>query len=449
MPTHWSTDQVLALAPDAASQKAGKELAGQRKKWTNLGHDESAAWGECQGSGAKPYQTKIDLSEPVFSCSCPSRKFPCKHGLGLFLLLIQQPAGFAGGPPPAWVADWLATRAKKAEDKAKKAEQKLQAEADPEQARKQAEQQAKRAAERKTKVDAGLNDLDRWLGDLARRGLAAARGEPYSFWEWPAARLIDAQAPGLARQVRELAGVCTTGEGWQDRLLERLGRLHLLVEGYRRLDALPAETQADIRSLVGWTQSQEELLASEGVRDRWVVLGQTLEEEDRLRTQRRWLWGEATGRAALVLHFAHATQPLDTSLVSGMVLDADLVFFPGAYPLRALVKTRHAPAEPLRDLPGFTSVAGALGEYAGALAKNPWNERFPIALRSVVPVRRDAGWEIRDEAGDQLALACSNERGWGLVALGGGRPIGLFGEWNGDVLTPLGAWAEGRFLPLS
>jgi hypothetical protein len=241
MPINWTTEQVLALAPDPASAKAGKDLAGQRKKWDGLGQDERAAWGQCQGSGSKPYQTKIDLSEPAFSCSCPSRKFPCKHGLGLFLLLVQQPAGFAGGSPPAWVADWLASRAKKGEDKARKAEQKQQAAADPEQARKLAEQQAKRAAERQAKVDAGMNDLARWLGDLARRGLAAARGEPYSFWEGPAARLVDAQAPGLARQVRELAGVCTTGDGWQDRLLERVGRLHLLVEGYRRLDSLPPE----------------------------------------------------------------------------------------------------------------------------------------------------------------------------------------------------------------
>ena len=40
-----------------------------------------------QGSAASPYQTGIDLSEPAFQCTCPSHKFPCKHGLGLFLLL--------------------------------------------------------------------------------------------------------------------------------------------------------------------------------------------------------------------------------------------------------------------------------------------------------------------------------------------------------------------------
>jgi hypothetical protein len=446
MPITWTTEQVLALAPDPASMKAGKDLAGQRKKWADLGRDERAAWGECQGSGSKPYQTQIDLSEPAFSCSCPSRKFPCKHGLGLFLMLVQQPAAFAGGPPPAWVADWLAAREKKAEDKARKTEQKQQTEADPEQARKLDHQQARRAAERQAKVDAGLNDLDRWLGDLARRGLAAARGEPYSFWEGPAARLVDAQAPGLARQVRELAGVCTTGDGWQDRLLERLGRLHLLIEGYRRIDALPPETRADIRSLVGWTQGQEELLASEGVRDRWVVLGQKVEEEDRLRTQRRWLWGEATGRAALVLHFAHAPQPLDTGLVSGMVLDAELVFFRGR--IRCAPWSRRASRHPSRCA---TFPASQRRPRRWASMRRRW-PGTPGSSDSRSRSERGHGsprWALagprRDR--DRLSLACPDDRGWVLMALGGGRPIGLFGEWNGEVLVPSAPGPRGGSSP--
>ena len=42
--------------------------------------------------------------------------------------------------------------------------------------------------------------------------------------------------------------LAASGEGWQPRLLERLARLHLLIEAYQRLDTLPHETQADIRA---------------------------------------------------------------------------------------------------------------------------------------------------------------------------------------------------------
>ncbi len=443
----WSVEQILAMAPDPSSAKSGKELATARK-WVTLGRDDRSAWGECQGSGSSPYQTSIDLGEPAFRCSCPSRKFPCKHSLGLFLLLVQKVADFGSKPPPSWVTDWLATRDKKLEKKAQKAEE-PPAELDPAQARKALERQAKSASERKSKVDSGLEDLDRWLGDLARRGLAATRGEPYSFWEWPAARMVDAQGPGVARLLRELAGIPASGEGWQDRLLERLGRLHLLVEGYRRLETLPTEAQADLRSLIGWTVPQEEVLLGPGVIDRWVVLGQKVEEEDRIRAQRRWLRGESTGRFALVLHFAHATQPLDASLVPGTTFEAELAFFPGAYPLRALIKQRVGPTESLADMTGSDSVQEVFEAYASALAKNPWIERFPVALRGVVPVHQGGSWSVRDPSGDGLPLSPKYARLWTLLALSGGRPIGLFGEWDGDTLNPLGAWANGRFRPLA
>ena len=96
----WTAERILTLAPDAASAKAGKDLAAARK-WVSFGCDERACWGECQGSGSKPYQTQIDLAEPAFKCTCPSRKFPCKHALGLFLLTVAQGTK-PTQPKPPW-----------------------------------------------------------------------------------------------------------------------------------------------------------------------------------------------------------------------------------------------------------------------------------------------------------------------------------------------------------
>jgi SWIM zinc finger len=442
----WTAEQILALAPDAGSVKAGKGLATPRP-WSALGQDGQAAWGECQGSGASPYRTTIDLSEPAFHCTCPSRKFPCKHALGLFLLLESQPSLFTQKAPPAWATEWLASRAQRAQQRAEKAERATPERADRGPADPAA--QGRRAAERQAKVTAGLEELALWLRDRVRRGLAALQGEPYSAWENPAARLVDAQAPGLARQLREMASIPASGDGWQERLLARFGALHLLVEGFRRLETLPPETQADIRALIGWTQSQEELLAEPGVRDRWAVLGQRVEVEDRLRVQRTWLWGQQSGRAALILTAAHVSQPLETSLLPGTWLEADLVFYPSAAPLRALVKTRHAPPAPLDTMPGYPSAAAAAEAYAAALARHPWMESFPTALPSVLPAGPEGGWVVRDDAGARLPLSPRFERGWQLLALSGGHPLGLFGEWDGDYLLPLGAWADGRFHALA
>jgi hypothetical protein len=445
MSTTWTPEQILALAPDDGSKKAGQGLANPAK-WVSLGvkTDAQAAWGECQGSGASPYQTKIDLGDLAFHCSCPSRKLPCKHALGLFLLLAGQPGRFSQGEPPAWVADWLESRARRAEQKARKQEA---APPGPEQVRRTAERQAKTAVDRQAKVEAGVNELELWLGDLARRGLASLATESYAFWETPAARLVDAQAPGLARLVRELAGLPASGEGWQERLLERLGRLALVLEGYRRIDTLPPETQADLRSLIGWTQSQEELLAGSepGVPDDWVVLGRRVATEDRLRIQRLWLWGQRSRRPALLLSFAYGTQPFDVSLPPGSHLEAELVFFPGAVPLRALIRTRASALAPVPALPGFATIAEAVAAHAAALTRNPWLETYPLPLQAVIPVARNGHWAARDAAGHRLPIAPSFTQGWHLLALCGGHPIALFGEWDGANLAPLSTFVGDQF----
>ena len=117
----WTTEQVLALAPDTSSVKAAKKLI-SLSKWSNLGKNERAIWGECKGSGSKPYQVRVDLDGPAFKCSCPSRKFPCKHGLAVFLVRLEQESAFTKNKPPAWVSEWLEDRSKRAENKTKKAE---------------------------------------------------------------------------------------------------------------------------------------------------------------------------------------------------------------------------------------------------------------------------------------------------------------------------------------
>jgi hypothetical protein len=183
-------------------------------------------------------------------------------------------------------------------------------------------------------------------------------------------------------------------------------------------------------------------LAQPGTRDHWLVAGLRIDEEDRLRTQRVWLFGQTTKRSALCLSFsAGPNQPLDVTLVPGAVIDAELAFFPGSTPLRALVKQRFAaPVFP------HETIAGANEFAATALASNPWLERVPFGLTAVVPLRRPNGWIARDATGHFLPLQLAEEQGWRLIARSGGHPMAVAGEWDGESLVPLGTWAEGRFL---
>jgi hypothetical protein len=441
----WTTEQVLAIAPDASSAKSGKDLSAPRK-WKTLGLDQTCAWGTIQGSGKNPYQTCIDFGGPAFKCTCPSRKFPCKHGVGLFLIVAQQAGTMAEKEPPGWVAEWMAKRAEKEEKKAAGAAP-PETPPDPEAAAKAAAAAEKRVASREAKVTSGLEELGVWLDDLVRSGFATLPGKPSNFWTNPAARLMDAQAPGLARRISALDGITSTGERWPAQMLRQTALIHLAREGWSRIAFVPEIVQADLRSTIGFTSNQENVLAQPGVRDRWIVAGQRIEEDERLRTQRTWLFGTSTRRPALCLSFsAGPSQPLDISLVPGTTVDAELVFFPSAWPLRALVKERHGSPQSILPALPHQSIAAANAFAAEALLANPWVERVPFAVAVVTPLHRAQGWLIRDQDGDALPLAISDAKAWVLYSLSGGNPISLAGEWDGEDLTPLSVWAEGRFL---
>ena len=116
----FTEEQVAQLAPDASSLKAGKDLANERK-WLNYQLNDRVLWGEVQGSGKDPYRTQIDLRQIAFKCSCPSRKFPCKHGLGLLFLVARKNGEITrSDAEPTWVNEWITKRSEKAETKVEK-----------------------------------------------------------------------------------------------------------------------------------------------------------------------------------------------------------------------------------------------------------------------------------------------------------------------------------------
>ena len=73
---------VEKLAPDQASLTAAKKLL-SNTKWQNQGinQETTTIWGECLGSGSKPYYVVADTTDHRYKCTSPSRKFPCKHTL--------------------------------------------------------------------------------------------------------------------------------------------------------------------------------------------------------------------------------------------------------------------------------------------------------------------------------------------------------------------------------
>jgi hypothetical protein len=456
-----TADQVKALAPDPASLKAGQGLADARH-WASLGANDAALWGECKGSGKEPYKTRVDLSNNGTACTCPSRKFPCKHALGLMLLAATSPAKLKKSAPPAWVVEWLEKRTTPKPAPVKKAESQATPESRQKDAAPERARTSKRAAKREKLAETGLDTLETWIKDLTKQGLAFAQSAPASFWDEQAARLVDAQLPGAARLVRELAKIPGSGPDWAEVLLLKLARLNLLVQAYRKLDTLPAATQADVRSLLGWNINQDELLASTpGFNDDWLVVAQTLDEDEKtgLRTQINWLWGQTSQKPAQIINFAFRNQPLDASLIPGLALRGELVYFPGAFPLRAVFKDKQiAPAPFLPS--GFPDFSAFLDAYATALGQNPWLDVFPAVIHGLqnLPIldsqRQETldsipnRWLLRDSQNKVIPISTQFRSTWELFSLSGGGPLTVFGLWDGFAFLPMTAWIAGRCVRL-
>jgi SWIM zinc finger len=512
MPARWSAESVLALAPDDASAQAGARLA-RPAPWSGTGAAGDLVWGLCAGSGKNPYQAIVDLSGPAYRCSCPSRKFPCKHALALLMLWADgsvpdatEPAGYAlawlesrrekasqslsrtaQGAPPASAASGAAGgdaggsgagsdgAARRAAERAEPVAGGSGAGTDGA-ARRAAERAepvaggsgagtdgaARRAAERAERVAGGLAELAEWLRDQVRMGLAASvsvagtrvpaapGAAALGGMEAIAARMVDAQAPGVAGVLRALSWVPASGDGWPARLLADYARLHLLARAHARLDVLPPGLAAVVRSRVGYTTGRQEVLALPAVTDHWLVTGVRDLVEGTVPGRRIWLAGRDSGRHAMLLTFAgngYWQDPETARLRAGTELFADVHYYPGQPPLRGLTGVRHADPVPGTAPPG-SGVDALLAGWADGLAADPWLTTWPAVLTGT-PAAAPEGepWHLVDQAGAAVPLA-DQESLWKLLAVSGGHPVTVAGEWHGERLLPLTVWHGEEAVPL-
>ena len=187
-------DTVQRLATDTSSLQSGRDLV-RKRSFSDLGVSPDGTWllGKCKGSGKEPYQVSVDLANeaaPVARCNCPSRKFPCKHGLGLMLAYLADPAQLAETEPPA---ELVAKREKQVE----RAQKKATTEAAPRKVNKAA------LAKKATAQREGLDLLEKLLVDLVGGGqwFEASRLERL---ERQAKQMANAYLPGARIKLQEL-----------------------------------------------------------------------------------------------------------------------------------------------------------------------------------------------------------------------------------------------------
>ncbi len=381
-------ETIEAAAPDQASLAAAVKLL-KPSLWSDLSgsSDGRLVWGDCQGSGANPYRLAVDLVEIGSKCTCPSRKFPCKHALALMLMQSRGQA-FASADVPAWVVEWMGRRKGCAvattpiggTPSLAAVVEEPEAAPDPKAEARREAQRVKREAETSAAIRAGLADLEGWISDQLRGGLAGLMANLQARCRQVAARMVDARMGALAARLDELPARIQALPAAQrvDTLVAELGNLVLMSRAWGDGSA----PDPGLRRQIATTEAREALLADPSalrVTALWSVSAtREVTRRDGLVAQSTWLanHGEGPTFALLQDYFPASAGRRSAAFVEGEAFGAELVFFPSAHPLRAQIVQRcdvDTSAQP-------TVPEDPLESYAVALGREPWIAEVPLIL---------------------------------------------------------------------
>lgn len=447
----WSTDKIAALAPDPSTEKRGRGLA-TLKNWTEIGYDGQYLWGMCKGSGSRPYQTQIDTQAPAFSCTCPMiYNPPCKHSLGLFLLWAENPPA-EKSQAPDWVEAWIQKRAAQAIKKNATKEK----EKSPEEIAKSQQDKNKRWEKRVALMQDGIQGLEQWLTDLVGQGAANAEIFSASFWEHIAARLVDAKLPRLGTYLKETYQLIHKHPDWASLLTQRIGHLYLIVRAFQKQATLSEPLLDELFSQAGLSVQKSELLAEQPLRTgEWAVMSVEMLTDAENRSYRKvWLAGLGQPDNACVIDYVFGNQQLEQYFMVGAKISADLVYYPSAYPQRAIVANFETQPQPAvwdtNRLQAYPDLSAFLESFAQAIAANPFLESLPCFLEGLVPyLQPNKEFVFLDNQHHILPIpSLSQKFMYRLFAISAGKPLKVFGEWANNCFRPISFLYEGEICML-
>lgn len=414
MPLIWTTEQILSLAPDIGIVKSARVLANPAK-WDGLRIVGDIAEGQFVMSKRDPFRAEVNLQTLQFGCTCKNKKFPCNHAIALLLMINNASADFARSDgneairpkstPPLPIASNQIDH------------------------------------KRHASLLRGLAQLQQWLEDTVRSGLATLPSLSRDDWAAVAGKLVDHHAPALAKEVRQWQSLVTSSADWADEVLSGFGRIYLLSQALKHVPVSAGPLWNDLHAAVGWSLSPSDTDAL--VDDRWLIVGTTFEQSGRRKVVHAWLYGLASGRTAVIARTTNKPREDAHTLISGTILDGTLRLFASQTPLHAMVEDERSLMQPsgIRFRPN--SLDSIAASYAERLALNPWCGPVPVLLRSASLSLDSDIWLLTDAEGVQVPISAESNLGWHLKSTEGAA---MFGLWDGTTLTPLSLWLGNRLL---
>ena len=292
------------------------------------------------------------------------------------------------------------------------------------------------APERLELMKDGLRQLKTWLEDLIRTGILSFDFSPENLREI-ASRMVDSKLGSIGKRLRLLAEIDRSSLHWPHQITAELAYLYLIVIHFEKWEGLSWKMKHTTLALCGYNLRSEQLLTLPGIKDIWRVAGQRTYPEENLQVRKTWVAGIVSARFALILDFAFGNAAFQQRWEVGKAYQGELVYYPGSMNLRGMIKQpapyQHTPAK----LPAYATIYDFVDQYAKAIVKNLWLTSFPCSLREMLFVPDQERFVVVDSNKHFIPVQNNIEPCWNLFAFAGGKPIRIFGEWNGTSLQVL------------
>ncbi len=383
------------------------------------------------------YNIAIDIDKNRLHCTCSFQPQPCLHAVALHHFFLQSAdTDFPTAEVlPDWVQELLAGNSGRLPTKALVSH---------------SISRQQRRYERLERATDGFADLEGWLFDVIRRGVATTVSEDQGWTTGIATRAADASLTGLSRTLRLTGNIAPNRPDWAEKTLAVLAESYLAVRAFRKRETLPENQVAELQQWLGISTKKEEVLAKgEQLTDAWAVVGQVEEvTEDKLKVRRTWLLGQTSRRYALLVDYAFGGAPFAPGWLAGTIQRGTIAWYPSSWPLRALAFDDFQHLSKITRLEAYDDFQTFATDYAKAVGAQPWLSIFPAIFAEAAIFFKNEILFAVDVAGKMLPLHAAEHDIWRLLALSGGHPISVFGEWNGTTLRPLTVIAAGRLVVL-
>ncbi len=388
-----SEEEILDISPDSASTKNAQKLY-NKTKWI-VKKSQRAIWSEIYGSGKKPYLTQIDIGSLAFKCSCPSRKFPCKHGLALGLYLASHGIeSITQDSEPIWVEEWINKRTKKRQEKPKEVKS-------PEKLKENLEAKWEKASK-------DIEVLEMWLLDNMKLGILNFPNYDYSYWQELRKRMVDIKLSGINIFFTLLEEIDYEAE-WEESVLLILSDLYLLIESIKRYKTLEENFKNELERLLGWSLSKQKLLLDEKatiIDDTWMVVGVDIDKSESLTSRKVYLYGIKNNKWAYILEFSHGGSYFEDQFTKGSFIKAKLVFDSGVLQIRAYLKERDTTPSKIdyNLIKPIESIQLAYQYYKKRKIIFPWLFEQPLFIAQCNIVKHSKRYYLVDKENSVIAL---------------------------------------------